>query len=107
MKESIVIQIETSLLAKLTVLSQKEKMNLSGLVSLAVQHYIDTQESPKAETIDLKNIEIPPEGISLERLHIRLVEEALRLTDHNQTSAANLLGITRAKFRILQKKIGS
>jgi len=47
---------------------------------------------------------IPPEGISLENLQQDLVKQSLEIANHNQTSAANLLGLTRAKFRVLMKQ---
>ena len=34
-----------------------------------------------------------------------LVKEALRLSGNNQTAAAKLLGLTRAKFRVLMKQV--
>lgn len=47
---------------------------------------------------------LPSEGISLEEMERDLVKEALRLSGNNQTAAAKLLGLTRAKFRVLMKQ---
>jgi transcriptional regulator with PAS, ATPase and Fis domain len=48
---------------------------------------------------------IPPEGISLESVQKNFVRQALRRTGNNQTSAAKLLGLSRAKFRVLLKQL--
>ncbi len=48
---------------------------------------------------------LPREGVSLEKMEETLVEQALKLSGNNQTSAAKLLGLTRAKFRVLMKKM--
>ena len=47
---------------------------------------------------------LPPRGISLETLEKDLVSQALEISRNNQTAAANLLGLTRAKFRVLMKQ---
>jgi len=47
---------------------------------------------------------LPSEGISLEEMERDLVKEALMLSGNNQTAAAKLLGLTRAKFRVLMKQ---
>jgi transcriptional regulator with PAS, ATPase and Fis domain len=47
---------------------------------------------------------LPPTGINLEALENDLVRQALALTGNNQSAAANLLGLTRAKFRVLVKQ---
>ncbi|HNT57764.1 MAG TPA: sigma-54 dependent transcriptional regulator [Syntrophales bacterium] len=47
---------------------------------------------------------LPPEGVSLEYLEHSLVRQALDMTGNNQTAAAKLLGLTRAKFRVLLRQ---
>ncbi len=49
--------------------------------------------------------ELPREGASLEKIEEHLVEQALKLSGNNQTAAARLLGLTRAKFRVLLKRV--
>ena len=49
------------------------------------------------------NFKLPPEGISFENLQKQWVSQALEMADNNQTQAAKLLGLTRAKFRVLLK----
>jgi transcriptional regulator with GAF, ATPase, and Fis domain len=50
------------------------------------------------------DLTLPPEGISIEALQYNLVKQAMAQTGNNQTAAANLLGLTRAKFRVLIKQ---
>ncbi|MFH1155020.1 MAG: sigma-54 dependent transcriptional regulator [Pseudomonadota bacterium] len=46
---------------------------------------------------------LPPQGVSLDDVEKTLVEQALKATGNNQTAAAEMLGLTRAKFRVLMK----
>ena len=48
---------------------------------------------------------IPPDGISLEEVQKNFVRQALQRTGNNQTGAAKLLGLSRAKFRVLLKQL--
>jgi DNA-binding NtrC family response regulator len=48
---------------------------------------------------------IPADGISLEVLEKDLVCQALEMTGNNQMAAARLLGLTRAKFRVLVRQV--
>jgi transcriptional regulator with GAF, ATPase, and Fis domain len=47
---------------------------------------------------------LPPEGMSLETHEFDLVRQALEASGGNQSAAAKLLGLTRAKFRVLLKR---
>lgn len=47
---------------------------------------------------------LPSEGISLEEMEKDLVRQALKASGDNQTVAARLLGLTRAKFRVLMRQ---
>jgi len=47
---------------------------------------------------------LPPEGVALEELEKDLVKQALAAANYNQSGAAKLLGLTRAKFRVLMKQ---
>jgi DNA-binding NtrC family response regulator len=51
-----------------------------------------------------KTFQLPPEGISLEDLEKDLAKQALAASNYNQSAAAKLLGLTRAKFRVLMKQ---
>lgn len=44
---------------------------------------------------------LPPEGLNYEELQRNLVRQALEMTGDNQSAAARLLGLSRAKFRTL------
>jgi len=48
---------------------------------------------------------MPSGGVSLEKVEDDLVRQALELSGNNQTAAAKLLGITRAKFRVLLRRV--
>ena len=52
------------------------------------------------------DFQLPPDGISLENMEKDLVRQALEVSRNNQTAAAKLLGLTRAKFRVLMKEAG-
>ena len=54
-----------------------------------------------------KKFRLPPEGISIEALQRNLVRQALDACANNQSAAAKLLGLSRAKFRVLLKKENS
>lgn len=47
---------------------------------------------------------LPEDGIELEKLENDLVRQALEMSGNNQSAAAKLLGLTRAKFRVLMKQ---
>jgi transcriptional regulator with GAF, ATPase, and Fis domain len=46
---------------------------------------------------------LPPTGIEFEKLQRTIIRQALDLTSGNQSGAARLLGLTRARFRTLLK----
>ena len=54
---------------------------------------------------DQNLFKLPPEGVDLEAIELELVRQALEATGNNQTSAAKLLGLTRAKFRVLTRPL--
>jgi DNA-binding NtrC family response regulator len=53
-----------------------------------------------------QDFRLPPDGIFLETMEKDLVRQALEVSQNNQTAAARLLGLTRAKFRVLMKEAG-
>jgi DNA-binding NtrC family response regulator len=59
---------------------------------------------PGYATMEDSNFQLPPGGISLEALQKDIVRQALEMSSNNQTNAAKLLGLTRAKFRVLMKQ---
>ncbi len=63
----------------------------------------DEKERNLAETAQ---IDIPPEGLSLNELEKQLVLQALQKSKNNKTKAARLLGLTRGTFRYRLEKYG-
>jgi len=61
-------------------------------------------KKPGYATLDDNGFQLPPGGISLEALQKDIVRQSLEKTGNNQTAAAKLLGLTRAKFRVLMKQ---
>ena len=54
---------------------------------------------------DERHFTLPASGVSLEKIQDDLVRQALEATGNNQTVAAKMLGLTRAKFRVLLKRL--
>jgi two-component system response regulator AtoC len=54
----------------------------------------------------MAGFDLPPEGISMEKLEESLVRKALRMTGGNQTKSAMLLGISRDSLRYRMQKFG-
>ena len=48
---------------------------------------------------------LPAEGVSLDKIVQDLAKKALKASGNNQTAAARLLGLTRAKFRVLLQRV--
>jgi len=48
---------------------------------------------------------LPAEGVSLDKIVQDLAKKALKASGNNQTAAARLLGLTRAKFRVLLRRV--
>ncbi len=61
--------------------------------------------SPLSPETECRDFRLPPQGIQLEEVEKDFVRQALAMVNNNQTSAARLLGLTRAKFRILMKHV--
>jgi DNA-binding NtrC family response regulator len=61
-------------------------------------------QTPSASGIGDARFTVPAKGISLEALEKDLVRQALEISGDNQAAAARLLGLTRAKFRVLMKQ---
>lgn len=72
-----------------------------GTVTVSALSFLHQGDSGEKE----EDISLPPEGIDLEELENDLVRQALDLADDNQSAAARLLGLSRAKFRVLLKRI--
>jgi DNA-binding NtrC family response regulator len=59
-----------------------------------------------ASPVDCEKLsfQLPAEGIVMEDFEKDLVKQALEAAGNNQTAAARLLGLSRAKFRVLMKQ---
>ena len=64
--------------------------------------FLRIKQAPEEGTVLVK---LPPEGVPLQQVQLTLVRQALKTAGNNQTSAAKLLGLSRAKFRVLLKNI--
>ena len=62
-------------------------------------------EAGPARSAGQPEFRLPPEGISLEEVEKDMVKQALAVCQDNQTAAAKLLGLTRAKFRVLLNQV--
>jgi len=72
----------------------------SGTVTAETLSFLRTRANGPSDGEDFR---LPPQGISFEDLQKDLVRQALEMTGHNQSAAAKLLGLTRAKFRVMAK----
>ena len=84
--------------------------NISGTHQPKRQPELKTLAKPQ---IELKpqperysEIVLPPEGVALEKLEKKLIEEALIRFSGNQTKAARCLGMSRDTIRYRMKKFG-
>jgi DNA-binding NtrC family response regulator len=73
-----------------------------GMVTAETVSFLRSASAPNCTQNLFK---LPPEGIALETLEIELVRQALEASGNNQSAAAKLLGLTRAKFRVLLRQI--
>ncbi len=74
-----------------------------GSASIQARHLSFLQNMPLEQEGE-SSFRLPPRGIDLEELEMDLVEQALDQAGENQSAAARLLGLTRAKFRVLFKQ---
>jgi DNA-binding NtrC family response regulator len=66
----------------------------------------ESDETPAASHVGSAELfRLPPQGVSLDELETSLVEQAMALSEGNQTRAAALLGITRDQLRYRLKKL--
>jgi DNA-binding protein Fis len=69
-----------------------------GIVTAEMLSFLRTGSDGQGACGDFQ---LPPQGICIEELQKDLVRQALEVSGQNQTAAAKLLGLTRAKFRVL------
>lgn len=73
-----------------------------GCISTATLSFLRPHVNHHAGCADFR---LPPEGIDLDEVEKNFVRQALELSGNNQTAAAGLLGLSRAKFRVLLNRI--
>ncbi len=71
---------------------------------ITAEHVMFLKPGGDGETAAGTSFKLPAQGINLELLEMELVEQALALANNNQSAAARLLGLTRAKFRVLYRQ---
>ena len=72
-------------------------------ITVETLSFLKTPSTKNAGSFDFKLL---PEGLSLEELERNFVRQALDISNNNQTAAARLLRLTRAKFRVLMRQTG-
>lgn len=71
---------------------------------ITAEHLVFLKPAENGETGAGTVFKLSPHGLNLEILEMELVEQALALANNNQSAAARLLGLTRAKFRVLYRQ---
>ncbi len=74
------------------------------LPDLLVKESIAGHKHNKNKMLKMMNIDLPPEGISIDELEKHLVLQALKKSKNNKTKAAKLLGLSRGTFRYRLEK---
>ncbi|WP_162532441.1 sigma-54-dependent transcriptional regulator [Candidatus Scalindua japonica] len=69
-----------------------------------VKESISSCGHSKDKSCQMMNIDLPPEGISIDELEKHLVLQALKKSKNNKTKAAKLLGLSRGTFRYRLEK---
>jgi transcriptional regulator with PAS, ATPase and Fis domain len=72
----------------------------NGAITVETLSFLNNMNS---SSTNRNGFQLPPQGISLDALLSSIVKQALDMSGNNQTRAAKLLGLTRAKFRVLHK----
>lgn len=77
---------------------------LAGEEPVTTEH-LSFLRTSKVQTGTVEAWNLPPDGISLERLERDFIRQALEMTGNNQSAAARLLGLTRSKLRTRVKQL--
>jgi DNA-binding NtrC family response regulator len=77
---------------------------LSGNSGTITSNTLSFLNSPLADYSEEEAFQLPTKGIVLEKFENDIVQQALERTGNNQTEAAKLIGVTRAKFRTLMSQ---
>jgi DNA-binding NtrC family response regulator len=105
MAVSIVVTLDSEVLEEALIKAKEQHCDLSEYVSRLVVRYLKfRREMPSSAAYIDASSRLPPDGIDLEELENSVLQQALDLSDNNQSAAARPLGISRAKFRTLLKR---
>jgi transcriptional regulator with GAF, ATPase, and Fis domain len=63
-------------------------------------------QTDTAKTDDKFILKIPAKGIKIEVVLKKLIEDTLKITNHNQVKAAKVLGLSRSKLRYRMEQLG-
>ncbi|MBF0551590.1 MAG: sigma-54-dependent Fis family transcriptional regulator [Deltaproteobacteria bacterium] len=80
-------------------------LSSDGRIDEKVLSFIQNRPKPDRPAMTEETMTIPPEGLDIEAIERRLIEQALRMSMYNQSRAAELLGLSRGKFRIKLKNL--
>ena len=83
----------------------ERSMILAGRGGCITADTLSFLRSPSPFGTEYSDFQLPPQGIMLEEIEKDFVKQSLAMTNNNQTAAARMLGLTRAKFRVLMKQI--
>ncbi|MBF0497909.1 MAG: sigma-54-dependent Fis family transcriptional regulator, partial [Deltaproteobacteria bacterium] len=72
-------------------------LSSDGRIDEKVLSFIQTRSKPGHPATAEEAITIPPEGLDIEAIERRLIEQALKMSMYNQSRAAELLGLSRGK----------
>ncbi len=84
------------------ILGQDEGRITAETLDFLMPSHCGSEEMVVQDSADFR---LPEAGVSLEDLEKDLVRQALEAAGDNQSAAARLLGLSRAKFRVLLKQL--
>nr|HDN00473.1 sigma-54-dependent Fis family transcriptional regulator [Deltaproteobacteria bacterium] len=77
---------------------------LAGEEPVTTEH-LSFLRTSKIQSGTAEALKLPPDGLALEKLERDLIQQAMEMTNNNQSAAARLLGLTRSKLRTRVKQL--
>ncbi|OPL16936.1 MAG: histidine kinase [delta proteobacterium ML8_D] len=77
---------------------------LAGEEPVTTEH-LSFLRTGKVQTGTAEALKLPPYGLAIEKLERDLIQQAMEMTNNNQSAAARLLGLTRSKLRTRVKQL--
>ncbi|NWF90413.1 MAG: sigma-54-dependent Fis family transcriptional regulator [Ignavibacteriaceae bacterium] len=90
-----------NVMERVTLLIEEDELKLQHLQFL--QQVAQTDITKADDKFVLK---IPAKGIKIDVVLKKLIEDTLRITNHNQVKAAKVLGLSRSKLRYRMEQLG-